>query len=101
MPELPDDLIDEVERLTRLARRAVDEDEAAAYEKRRRTLLDDYEFTARVREEDDTLVVSISRDNGEQAVTPKGNTVVEADDLVTLFSRSEFSEATLQPFTAA
>jgi hypothetical protein len=53
---LPDEAVDEAERLTRLARRAADENEAAAYEDRRRTILDEYGFTARVREEDETLV---------------------------------------------
>ena len=57
--EVPQDVIDDVERLTWLARDAVDEQEAAAYRKRRASLLDEYDFTARVREDDthDTLVL--------------------------------------------
>lgn len=55
--ELPEEVVDEIERLTRLARRAEDENEVAAYEDRRETLLEDFEFTARVREEDETLVL--------------------------------------------
>ncbi|MFB6082880.1 MAG: rnhA operon protein [Halorientalis sp.] len=57
--EVPQDVIDEVERLTRLARDAVDDKEAAAYRERRADLLAEYGFTARVREDDahDTLVL--------------------------------------------
>jgi hypothetical protein len=55
--ELPDDVVDEAERLTRLARNAVDEDEATAYDDHREDLLSDHEFTARIREEDDVLVL--------------------------------------------
>ncbi|SEN24481.1 hypothetical protein SAMN05216388_1002143 [Halorientalis persicus] len=57
--EVPQDVLDEVERLTRLARAAVDEQEAAAYRDRRESLLADHEFTARVREDEghDTLVL--------------------------------------------
>ncbi|WP_424019745.1 DUF7108 family protein [Halorientalis pallida] len=57
--EVPQDVLDEVERLTRLAREAVDEGEAAAYRERRADLLAEYGFTARVREDDahDTLVL--------------------------------------------
>ncbi len=57
MPELPDDAVQEAERLTRLARNAVDEREAAAYERRREELLADHGFTSRIREKDDTLVL--------------------------------------------
>ena len=56
-PGLPDDVVDEAERLTRLARNAVDEDEAAAYERHREDLLSGHEFTARIRDEDDVLVL--------------------------------------------
>ncbi|WP_299266321.1 DUF7108 family protein [Halorientalis sp.] len=58
-PEVPHDVIDEVERLTRLARNAVDGQEATAYRERRAELLAEYDFTARVREDDthDTLVL--------------------------------------------
>ena len=54
---LPDGVVDEAERLTRLAREAIDEDEAAAYREARAALLADHDYTARIREEDDTLVV--------------------------------------------
>lgn len=53
MSELPESVVDEVERLTRLAREAVDEGETSAYRTEREELLGDYDYTARVREEDD------------------------------------------------
>ena len=56
MTELPREVVDAAERLTRLARRAVDDAEAAAYERDRDERLAEYGFTGRVRESDDTLV---------------------------------------------
>jgi hypothetical protein len=56
MTELPREVVTEAERLTRLARRAVDDAEAAAYERDRDERLAEYGFVARVREDDDTLV---------------------------------------------
>jgi hypothetical protein len=53
---LPRDVVEEAERLTRLARRAVDPGEAEACERRRDDLLSEYGFEARVRAADDTLV---------------------------------------------
>lgn len=55
---LPREAVAVAERLTRLARDAVDEAEASAYRDRRSTVLGDYGFTARVREDEDgaTLV---------------------------------------------
>jgi hypothetical protein len=56
--ELPTDVVDEAELLTRRARRAVDPNEAAAYRDRRASILSDHGFRARVREEGrDTLVL--------------------------------------------
>ena len=55
-PSLPEDVVAAAERLTRLAREAVDDREADAYRDRRTQRLADYGYTARVREEDDTLV---------------------------------------------
>jgi hypothetical protein len=56
--ELPQEVIDEAERLTRRAREAVDPNEAAAYRETRESLLDDHDFIARVRADDrDTLVL--------------------------------------------
>lgn len=57
MAELPQAAIDEAERLTQLARQATDPDEQAAYEDDRDDLLADHGYTARVREEDLTLVL--------------------------------------------
>ncbi|WP_372910182.1 rnhA operon protein [Salinigranum sp.] len=56
--DLPDDLLDEVERLTRLARDVPNPDEAAAHRNRRDELLAEHDYTARYREEDDTLVLN-------------------------------------------
>jgi hypothetical protein len=57
MAELPPEVQEAAERLTRLARRATDEDERAAYERDRDERLAEHGFTARVREGDDTLVL--------------------------------------------
>ncbi|MFB6071003.1 MAG: rnhA operon protein [Halanaeroarchaeum sp.] len=54
MGEIPEDAVDEVERLTRLARNATDPDEADAYRDRREDVLEDHGYTARVREEGET-----------------------------------------------
>jgi hypothetical protein len=56
MAELPTDVADEVERLTRLAREAIDDNETAAYRTERDEILSEYGYTARIREDDDTLV---------------------------------------------
>ncbi|WP_254273828.1 DUF7108 family protein [Haloarcula marina] len=58
MTDLPDDAVDEVERLTRLAREAPDEDEETAYREDRAELLGKHHYTCRIREEDtgDVLV---------------------------------------------
>jgi hypothetical protein len=54
--DLPVDAVEEAERLTRLARDAVDDAEASAYRERRDDLLAEHGYVARVREDDDTLV---------------------------------------------
>ncbi len=56
MTDLPEDVVDEAERLTRLARDAVDDAAAEAYRERRDDLLAEHGFVPRVRERDDTLV---------------------------------------------
>lgn len=56
MTDLPEAVVDEAERLTRLARRATDPSEAAAYRADRDDRLAEHGFVARVREADDTLV---------------------------------------------
>jgi len=57
--ELPEGVVEDAERLTRLARRADDDREREAYEADRADLLEDHAFTARVRPDDDgeTLVL--------------------------------------------
>jgi hypothetical protein len=55
--ELPSDVVDEAERLTRLARTSIDENERTARLERRDELLGDYDFTARVRDEGDATLV--------------------------------------------
>ncbi|RZV08427.1 hypothetical protein BDK88_3403 [Natrinema hispanicum] len=57
--DLPRDVVDEVERLTRLTRTTVDDNEATAYEDRRDDLLDEHDFTSRIRDDDgdDVLVL--------------------------------------------
>lgn len=57
MTELPESVIEEAVRLTRLARRAVDENEAEAYRAERDGNLATYGFTARVREEGSRAVL--------------------------------------------
>lgn len=56
MTDLPDDVVDEAERLTRLARDAVDDAAADAYRDCRESLLAEHGFVPRLRERDDTLV---------------------------------------------
>jgi len=55
--ELPEDLITEAERLTRLARDAVEDAEAEAYRADREEHLAEHDFTARIREEDASEVL--------------------------------------------
>ncbi|SDJ61926.1 DUF7108 family protein [Natronorubrum texcoconense] len=57
--ELPAEIVDEAERLTRLERTVSDEGEAQAHAERRDKLLDDHDFTFRIREDDgdDVLVL--------------------------------------------
>jgi len=57
--EVPPDVVDEAQRLTRLAREAADENEATAYREDRDDLVSAHDFEARVREGEsgDTLVL--------------------------------------------
>ena len=54
---LPQPVIDEAERLTRLCINAIVDAEATAYRDERQSLLDEYGYAARVRDADDTLVL--------------------------------------------
>lgn len=47
----------------------------------------------------DLLVVSIDREDGDQALTPDGETVLRSGDLATLFSRTGIADETLRAFT--
>ncbi|MGM0604414.1 MAG: DUF7108 family protein [Halobacteriota archaeon] len=55
--ELPPDVIAEAERLSRLARNAVDPDESAVYRIERESTVTEYGYAARIRDADDTLVL--------------------------------------------
>jgi hypothetical protein len=57
VPDVPPAVVDEAERLTRLAREAVDPAAAEHYRERRDALAADHAYTPRLREEDDTLVL--------------------------------------------
>lgn len=57
MVELPDDVIDEAVRLTRVARRATDEAEATAYREARDAALAEHGYRARVRTDEDPVLV--------------------------------------------
>lgn len=57
MAELPEGVVDEAVRLTRLARNAVDDAEADACRRERGRLLDEYGYAARVRTDDQGAVL--------------------------------------------
>jgi hypothetical protein len=56
-PDVPEEVVSEAERLTRLADEAAKGAAAEAYRERRAELVTDHDYTARVREEDDTLIL--------------------------------------------
>ena len=62
MGELPADVVEEAERLTRLARDAVDPAEADAHRERRDEILTEHEFAARIRAEDTRSVLVLYPD---------------------------------------
>ena len=57
MSELPPDVVQRAERLTRLARAAVDPAESKAYREERDELVAEHDYTVRIREEDDNDVL--------------------------------------------
>ncbi|GAA0293172.1 DUF7108 family protein [Halarchaeum salinum] len=57
MPDLDPEVVEEAERLTRLALRASDDGEAAAYRERRDALLDEAGYAAREREDDGAVTL--------------------------------------------
>jgi hypothetical protein len=56
--DLPTDVVEDVARLTRLARRAVDEQETTAYREERAALLEEYGYECRVREEESSATLA-------------------------------------------
>ncbi|WP_256298796.1 DUF7108 family protein [Haloarchaeobius salinus] len=66
--ELPEPVVDEAERLSRLAREAVDDAEAESYRDRRADLVDEYGYAARVRSEDEATLVCYPQDWLEDGV---------------------------------
>lgn len=56
MSDLPEDVVQRAERLTRLARAAVDPAESKAYREERDELVAEHDYTVRIREDDDVLV---------------------------------------------
>lgn len=60
--DLSEDVVETAVELTRRARNARDDEEAAAHRERRTELLDDESFTARVREDDDRDVLVLYPD---------------------------------------
>ncbi|PAU85259.1 hypothetical protein CK500_00915 [Halorubrum salipaludis] len=57
VPDVPAAVVDEAERLTRLARQTEDEAAAAFYRDRRDELVESHDYVPRLRDEDDTLVL--------------------------------------------
>ena len=57
VPDVPVEVVDEAERLTRLARRTEDDAAAVFYRERRDELVSGHDYVPRLREDDDTLVL--------------------------------------------
>jgi len=57
VPDVPVEVVDEAERLTRLARRSEEDAAAAFYRERRDELVTEHGYVPRLREDDDTLVL--------------------------------------------
>lgn len=82
MAELPTEVIDTAERLTRLARRAVDENEAAAYLRERDETLAEYGYVARVREEEPRTVLVCHPDEWLEEGTVRTERIEDIDRAV-------------------
>jgi hypothetical protein len=80
--DLPEEVVAEAERLTRLARDAVDDAEAAAYREDRAERLDEHGFTARVREEDAGEVLVLHPDEWVEDGTVRVDRIDDTDDAV-------------------
>lgn len=48
---------------------------------------------------EDLLVISIEREGGENAATPAGETMIQAGDVLTLFSRTGIADEAIRAFT--
>ena len=80
--ELPADVTERAERLTRLARDAVDDAESAAYRKERDELVADYDFTAREREDDSGSVLVLHPEEWTEDGTIRVERVEDTDRAV-------------------
>lgn len=80
--ELPGSVVDHAERLTRLAREAVDEDEAAAYRTDREETLAEHGFRARVREDDSGETLVLHPDEWLDAGTIRPDRIEDTDRAV-------------------
>jgi len=74
---LPPDIVDEAETLTRRARRAVDENEAEAYREDRDELLAEHDYRARIRDDENAVLVLYPDEWMEEGVAQLG----EIEDL--------------------
>ncbi|WP_440008792.1 DUF7108 family protein [Halomicrococcus sp. SG-WS-1] len=79
MADLPDDAVERAERLTRLAREAVDDDEREKYRNERDSLLAEYEFSARVRNEDKRDVLVLHPDEWTEDGTVRVERIEDTD----------------------
>ncbi|WP_225333614.1 DUF7108 domain-containing protein [Halomicrobium urmianum] len=79
MTDLPEDVIDEVERLTRLARDAVDEDESTAYREKRDEMVAEYDYVTREREDDDGAVLVCYPDDWVEGDTVRPERIDDVD----------------------
>ncbi|AGB31536.1 hypothetical protein C488_13746 [Natrinema pellirubrum DSM 15624] len=82
--DLPRGVVDEVERLTRLERTAVDDNEIEAYERRREELLENHDFTSRIRDDDgdDVLVCHPAEWHDEEAGVIRTDRIEDIDRAV-------------------
>ncbi len=79
MTDLPDDAINEAERLTRLARDAVDEDESEAYRAERDDIVTEHGYVAREREDDDGAVLVCYPDEWIEGDTVRPERIDDVD----------------------
>jgi hypothetical protein len=80
--ELGEKVVSRVERLTRLARAAIDEDETVAYREERAELLADRGFTTRIREEGEDEVLVLHPEEWEEGGTIHPERIEEIDRAV-------------------